>query len=308
LPKVGSIVKIAGKVTLYDLPRICPLVGRKTNPGYGNDGRRVVEVQGVRFGAGLPVVIAGPCAVESWNQTLELARIVKASGADMLRGGAFKPRTSPHDFQGLGVEGLKILRAAGDETGLPVVTEVIDVRLVETVARYADMLQIGARSMQNYPLLVEAGRLGKPVLLKRGMAASLCEWLGAAEYIAKEGNLEIVLCERGIKAYPAGEYSRFSLDLNVIPAVHEHTFLPVIVDPSHATGVASMVEMASRGAIEFGCDGLILEIANDCTDGQRPQCDADQAIDPQTLGRIAEFVRNREDPVPGSVRMTASVR
>ena len=307
-PKVGSIVKIAGKVSIDDLPRICPLVGRRTNPLYGTDRRHVVEVGGARFGAGLAVVIAGPCAVESLEQTLELARIVKESGADMLRGGAFKPRTSPHDFQGLGLEGLKILRAAGDETGLPVVTEVIDVRLVETVARHADMLQIGSRSMQNYPLLVEAGRSGKPVLLKRGTAASLCEWLGAAEYIAKEGNLEIVLCERGIKAYPSGEYSRFSLDLNVIPAVHEHTFLPVIVDPSHATGVSSMVELASRGAMEFGGDGLILEIANDCSNGPRPRCDADQAIDPPTLRRIVDFVRTREGLAPGRVNVAASAQ
>ena len=288
-------MKIAGKVTPDDLPRICPLVCRKTNPRYGSDYLRVVEVGNVRFGAGIPVVIAGPCAIESWEQTLELALIAKASGADMLRGGAFKPRTSPHDFQGLGLEGLKILRAAADKAGMPVVTEVIDVRLVETVAQYADMLQIGSRSMQNYPLLVEAGRVGKPVLLKRGMAASLCEWLGAAEYIAKEGNLEIVLCERGIKSGPSGEYSRFSLDLNVIPAVREYTFLPVIVDPSHATGVASMVEGASRGAIEFGCDGLIIEIATNRIDGPRPKCDADQAIDPAALRRIIRFINEREE-------------
>jgi len=296
-------MKIAGKITIDDLPRICPLLSRATNPRYGTENRRVVEVRGVRFGAGSPVVIAGPCSVESWEQTMELAQIVKGSGCDMLRGGSFKPRTSPHDFQGLGVEGLKILRAAGDKTGLPVVTEVIDVRLVDTVAQYADMLQIGSRSMHNYPLLVEVGRTRKPVLLKRGMAASLCEWLGAAEYVALGGNLEIVLCERGIKAYPSGEYSRFSLDLNVIPAVHAHTFLPVIVDPSHATGVATMVEFASRGAIEFGCDGLIVEIASDRVDAPRPVCDADQAIDPPTLRRIVRFISEREESAAGKVRV-----
>lgn len=300
-------MKIAGKVTLDDLPRICPLLSRKTNSRYGNEHCRAVEVRGVRFGGGLPVVIAGPCAVESWDQTLELARIAKASGADMLRGGAFKPRTSPHDFQGLGLEGLKILRAAGDETGLPVVTEVIDVRLVEMVAQYADMLQIGSRNMQNYPLLVEVGRTGKPVLLKRGMAASLCEWLGAAEYIANEGNLEIVLCERGIKAFPSGEYSRFSLDLNVIPALREQTFLPVIVDPSHATGVALMVELASRGAIEFGCDGLIIEILSGRIDAPRPMSDGDQAITPSTLRRIIGFAKNREESVAANVNVAAAV-
>jgi len=296
-------MKIAGRVTIDDLPRICPLVCRQTNPQYGSDRRRVVEVGRVQFGAGSPVVIAGPCTVESWEQTLELAQIAKASGADMLRGGAFKPRTSPYDFQGLGVEGLKILRAAGDQAGLPVITEVLDVRLVETVARYADMLQIGSRSMQSYPLLVEVGRMGRPVLLKRGMAASLCEWLGAAEYIAKEGNLDIVLCERGIKTHSSGEYSRFSLDLNVVPALHSLTVLPVIVDPSHATGVASIVESASRGAIEFGCDGLIIEIATDRLDARRPVCDADQAIDPPTLRRITRFVRDRDEAAPVEARV-----
>ena len=287
---------IAGQVTLEDLPRICPIISRRTNPQFDDGSLLEVEVGGVRFGSGLPVVIAGPCAVESERQMLELARSVQAAGADMLRGGAFKPRTSPHDFQGLGLEGLKILRASGDETGLPVVTEVMDVRLVEMVAQYADMLQIGSRNMQNYPLLVEAGRSGKPVLLKRGMAASLCEWLGAAEYIANEGNLKIVLCERGIKTHAGSEYSRYSLDLNVIPAAHAETYLPVIVDPSHATGVAASVERASRAAIEFGSDGLIIEVSNRGAGAgaHRPMCDADQAITPETLGRIVRFIQGRE--------------
>jgi len=296
-------MKIAGKFTTDDLPQVCPLLSRKTNPRYGSDHRRVVEVAGVRFGTGLPVVIAGPCAVEGWEQTIELARIAKASGADMLRGAAFVPQTSPHRFQGLGLEGLKILRAAGNETSLPVVTEVIDVRLVELVAQYADMLQIGSRNMHNYPLLVEVGRTQKPVLLKRGMSATLCEWLGAAEYIAKEGNLEIVLCERGIRAYPGGEYSRFALDLNVIPAARAETFLPVIVDPSHATGVAAMVEQASRGALGFGCDGLMIEITSNRVDALRPQCDADQAVDPATLRRIIRFANSREEQDAGKVHV-----
>jgi len=285
---------IAGRVTPEDLPRICPLVSRKTNPRYGESLTRVVEVGDVRFGAERPVVIAGPCAVESREQTLEVARAVKHSGADMLRGGAYKPRTSPHDFQGLGLEGLKILREASEETGLPVVTEVMDVRLLEQVARYADMIQVGSRNMQNYPLLVEVGRLGKPVLLKRGMAASLCEWLGAAEYIANEGNLEIVLCERGIKSHSSSEYSRYSLDLNVIPAVKAETFLPVIVDPSHATGVSAMVEPAARAAVEFGSHGLIIEVASDRLDAVRPKCDAAQAITPRALRRIIRFIDARQ--------------
>lgn len=288
-------MKIAGTVKLSDLPRICPLISRHTNPRFGADETRVVEVGRVRFGSGRPVVIAGPCAVESIEQTMGIARAVAAAGADMLRGGAYKPRTSPHDFQGLGLEGLKILREASRETGLPIVTEVMDPRLVEQVAEYADMLQIGSRNMQNYPLLVEAGRSHKPVLLKRGMAAGLCEWLGAAEYVANEGNFEIVLCERGIKAFTNGEYSRFSLDLNVIPAAKAETFLPVIADPSHATGVTSMVEGAARAAVEYGCHGLIIEVSAELIGGPQPKCDAAQAISPRTLKKIVQYVHARQE-------------
>ncbi len=287
-------MRIAGSTSLDDLPRICPRLCRQGNPRYGEGRTHVVEVGRVRFGSERPVVVAGPCAVESREQTLEVAKGVKAAGADMLRGGAFKPRTSPHDFQGLGVQGLEILNLAREVTSLPVVTEVMDVRLVDTVAEYADMLQIGSRNMQNYPLLKEVGLAGKPVLLKRGMAASLCEWLGAAEYIAEHGNYDIVLCERGIKAYPSGEYSRYVLDLNVIPAVKLHTFLPVIVDPSHATGVAAMVEPASRAALEFGSQGLIIEVAMNGLGSAKPLCDAAQAIDPKTLKRIVDFIDGRE--------------
>jgi 3-deoxy-7-phosphoheptulonate synthase len=284
-------MKIAGIVRLEDISRLCPLVSRKISGlASENSLARQVHVGRVSFGGPRPVVIAGPCSVESYEQTLELACAVKAAGADMLRGGAFKPRTSPHDFQGLGLEGLRILREVSRETGLPVVTEAMDARQIEQVAEHADMLQIGSRNMQNYTLLVEAGRSGKPVLLKRGMAANLCEWLGAAEYVAKEGNFNIVLCERGIKAYPAGEYSRYVLDLNVIPAVQEHTFLPIIVDPSHATGVSAMVEPASRAAVEFGCHGLLIEVASDRPGAAEPKCDAAQAIGPATLARIVEFV------------------
>jgi 3-deoxy-7-phosphoheptulonate synthase len=288
-------MKIAGQVDPEDIPKICTILSRSNSSGYSGDETRVVKVGRACFGGERPVVVAGPCAVESREQTFEVARAVKDSGADMLRGGAFKPRTSPHDFQGLGIEGLKILSEVGKETGLPVVTEVMDTRFVGQVAEYADMLQIGSRNMQNYPLLAEVGRSRKPVLLKRGMAASLCEWLGAAEYVAKEGNLDIVLCERGIKAYPSGEYSRYVLDLNVIPAVKAHTFLPVIVDPSHATGVASMVEPASRAAIEFGSHGLIIEVASDRPGAVRPRCDAAQAIGPATLRAIIEFIEARQE-------------
>jgi 3-deoxy-7-phosphoheptulonate synthase len=290
-------MNIAGQMSSSDLPKVCPLLSRRANSNNGGTETRAVHVGQVSFGGERPVVIAGPCAVESFEQTIEVARAVRACGADMLRGGAFKPRTSPHDFQGLGLDGLKILRQASLETGLPVVTEVMDTRLVEQVAEYADMLQIGSRNMQNYPLLLEAGRSGKPILLKRGMAASLLEWLGAAEYIAKGGNLEIVLCERGIKAYPSGEYARYLLDLAVIPAVRAETFLPVIVDPSHATGVSSMVEPASRAAIEFGCQGLIIEVASDRPVAAKPKCDAAQAIGPATLRSIVEFIDARQKDI-----------
>jgi 3-deoxy-7-phosphoheptulonate synthase len=177
---------------------------------------------------------------------------------------------------------------------------------VEQVAEYADMLQVGSRNMQNYPLLVEVGRSRKPVLLKRGMAASLCEWLGAAEYIAKEGNLEIVLCERGIKAYPSGEYSRYSLDLTVIPAVRAETYLPVIVDPSHATGLSTMVESAARAAIEFGSHGLIIEVASDRLDAVKPQCDAAQAISPRALRRIIHFIETRQEHLAEKVHAASA--
>jgi 3-deoxy-7-phosphoheptulonate synthase len=291
---------IEGIGTRDDLDRVYPLVSRQNHRSFRTGGTRLVDVGDVCFGGPRPVVIAGPCAVERRTQTLEIVRAAKACGAEMLRGGAYKPRTSPYDFQGLGEEGLKILKEASEETGLPVVSEVLDVRQVELVSRYADMLQVGSRSMQNFPLLVEVGRLGRPVLLKRGMAALLSEWLGAAEYIAKEGNLDIVLCERGIRSFSVGEYSRFSLDLSVVRAAQEATFLPVIVDPSHATGVADMVPWASRAAIEFGAHGLIIEIVAERTDLSTIKCDPLQAIRPPALREIVRFVRARQGENAGS--------
>ena len=255
---------------------------------------KVVSVAGVAFGGRRPVVIAGPCTVESLEQTLEIALEVKGCGAEMLRGGAFKPRTSPYDFQGLGEEGLKILAEVRAQTGLPIVTEVLDVRLVELVGRYADMMQVGSRNMQCFPLLTELGKFGKPVLLKRGMAATLQEWLCAAEYIAKEGNTQIVLCERGIRSFSAGEYSRFCLDLNVVKAVREATYLPVIVDPSHATGRSDMVPWAAQAAIGFGADGLIIEVMGARTPRSQLRCDADQAIRPATLQKLMRKIHKIE--------------
>lgn len=247
---------------------------------------RIVRVAGVEFGHGRPVIIAGPCAVESREQALQIAREVRGAGADMLRGGAFKPRTSPYDFQGLGEEGLKILAEAREETGLPIVTEVLDVRDLELVSRYADMLQIGSRNMHHFPLLREAGRQNLPILLKRGMAASLKEWLCAAEYIAEGGNEQIVLCERGIRTFGNGEYDRNTLDLNVVLAVRRRVDLPVIVDPSHGTGFRDMVPGAALAGVAVGADGLIIEVIGRGTRRSDVLCDAEQGIGSETLAGI----------------------
>lgn len=251
----------------------------------------IVHVGDVEIGGERPVIMAGPCAVESREQTLEIAKAVQAAGADMLRGGAYKPRTSPYSFQGLGEKGLEILAEARAETGLPIVTEVIDPRLVEQVGRYADMLQIGSRSMQNFPLLVEVGQYGKPVLLKRGMAATLEEWLCAAEYIAHQGNLNIVLCERGVRTALSGNYDRFTLDLDVIRPTREATFLPVIVDPSHSTGSSRMVPSAARAACAYGAQGLIIEVIGEHTDRTTIQCDGKQGIRPAVLEELIRDIR-----------------
>jgi len=220
-------------------------------------GRTVISAGNVRFGEDF-VVIAGPCSVESEEQTIKTAQEVKAAGANMLRGGAFKPRTSPYDFQGLGLKGLKILEKARRETGLPVVTEVLDPRDVSWVCEYADVLQIGTRNMQNFSLLKEAGKAGKPVLLKRGMSSNLMEWLNCAEYILAEGNPNVILCERGIRTFET--YTRNTLDLSIVPSVREISRLPIIVDPSHGTGRLSLVEPMSLAAVAAGADGVMIEV------------------------------------------------
>jgi 3-deoxy-7-phosphoheptulonate synthase len=219
--------------------------------------RSVVEVGGHAIGRDF-VIIAGPCAVESAEQTLEAARRVKEAGAHMLRGGAYKPRTSPRAFQGLGERGLEILREAREETGLPVVTEVMDARDIEKVSACADLLQVGSRNMQNYTLLKELGRAERPVLLKRGMSATLEEWLGAAAYIVEGGNDRVILCERGIRTFETG--TRNTLDLSVVPAAKKLSPLPVIVDPSHGTGRADLVHPMSLAAVAAGADGLLVEV------------------------------------------------
>ena len=218
----------------------------------------VVDIRGIKIGDGTPVVMAGPCAVESREQLLETAQLVKEGGAQFIRGGAYKPRTSPYAFQGLEEEGLKYLAEAREKTGLAVVTEVTVVEAVDTVAAYADLLQVGARNMQNFGLLKAVGRAGKPVMLKRGLAATIDEWLNAAEYIMNEGNPNVILCERGIRTYET--YTRNTFDISAISAIKHLSHLPIIADPSHGTGKWRMIKPVSLASIAAGADGLIIEV------------------------------------------------
>ena len=218
----------------------------------------VVDIRGIKIGDGTPVVMAGPCAVESREQLLETAQLVKEGGAQFIRGGAYKPRTSPYAFQGIEEEGLKYLAEAREKTGLAVVTEVTVVEAVDTVAAYADLLQVGARNMQNFGLLKAVGRAGKPVMLKRGLAATIDEWLNAAEYIMNEGNPNVILCERGIRTYET--YTRNTFDISAIPAIKHLSHLPIIADPSHGTGKWRMIKPVSLASIAAGADGLIIEV------------------------------------------------
>jgi len=230
------------------------LAGREVKPEPS-----VVQIgEGISVGGERLVVMAGPCSVESEEQILETARAVKASGATILRGGAFKPRTSPYSFQGMEEEGLKLLALARQETGLPVVTEVVNPRDVELVARYADIMQVGARNIQNFALLKMLGQLDKPILLKRGMATTIQEFLMSAEYILAEGNRRVILCERGIRTFETA--TRNTLDISAVPVLKEQTHLPVIIDPSHATGHASLVPSMCYASVAAGCDGLIVEV------------------------------------------------
>jgi 3-deoxy-7-phosphoheptulonate synthase len=246
--------------------------------------RTIINVSNVAFGRDF-VVIAGPCSIESEFQIIETARAVKSAGADMLRGGAFKPRTSPYAFQGLGLRGLKLLARAGKETGLPVVTEVIDPRDVSWVAEFADILQIGTRNMQNFSLLKEVGQSSRPVLLKRGMHSTLEEWLNCAEYILSEGNPNVILCERGIRTFE--KYTRNTLDLSAVPAIKELTHLPIIVDPTHSTGRVNLIGPMSMAAVAAGADGIIVEVHHK---PEEALCDADQALTPaiftDIMGRL----------------------
>jgi len=246
----------------------------------------VVEIGGVAIGGPRLALIAGPCAVESREQTLAVAHALKEAGAHILRGGAFKPRTSPYSFQGLGERGLEILAEAREQTGLPVVTEAVDVEGVDLVERYADAIQIGARNMQNFSLLRRAGRSRKPVLLKRGMSATLEEFLMSAEYVLSEGNYKVVLCERGVRTF--SDFSRNTLDLSVVPAVKGISHLPIVVDPSHGTGRRDKVTPLSRAAAAVGADGLMVEVHHD---PDRALSDGPQSITPAAFAELVAELR-----------------
>ncbi len=268
-----------GVLELIHVSKPYKLASRDFHPG-----DTVVEVADkVRFGwSEKPVVIAGPCAVESREQTLAAARAVKEAGAHMLRGGVFKPRTGPHTFQGMGYGGLDILAEARDETGLPFVTEVMRIDQLERVAQWADMLQIGARNMQNFDLLKEIGQIHKPVMLKRGMSATLEELLAAAEYIIAEGNRQVVLCERGIRTFE--KTLRNTLDLGVVPYLRQITHLPVIVDPSHATGKREIIAPMAKAALVVGAAGIMVEVHPDPASAL---CDGPQALTPETFAKLS---------------------
>src|SRR6059058_4360651 len=287
----GGVTEVVRISTPYKL------VSRENHPA-----RSTVSVRGVPIGPDTFTLIAGPCAVETPEQTLAAARMAKAAGAALLRGGAYKPRTSPYAFQGLGEKGLRILAEVRDEVGLPIVTEVVDPHDVDVVAGHADMLQIGTRNAQNFGLLQAVGSIGKPVMLKRGMNATIEEWLMAAEYVAQRGNLDIVLCERGIRTFETA--TRNTLDISAVPVVHTLSHLPVIVDPSHSGGRRDLVLPLSRAAIGAGADGIIVDVH---PDPGTALCDGPQALVDTDLAELSAAVRDLA-PLLGRTPATAPLR
>ncbi len=259
---------------------------RKFHP---NDS--VIDVSGVKIGGGNFAMIAGPCSVESEEQIVEVAKSVKDAGANILRGGAYKPRTSPYAFQGLKEEGLRLLEKAKAATGMPIITEIMNIRTLENFEN-VDIIQVGARNMQNFDMLQELGKTNKPILLKRGLANTLQELLMSAEYIMSEGNENIILCERGIRTYE--HYTRNTLDLSAVPVLHELTHLPVVVDPSHATGKASLVPSMALAAAACGADGLMIEVHNNPTCAL---CDGAQSLTPQQFANLSRDVQKVREVV-----------
>jgi len=301
-----TILGLVGDTSQLDIDLIAALdivedVKRVQEP-YKNANRKfhpadtVVKVRSTQIGGGNLTLMAGPCSVESEEQVVAIAKAVKASGATMLRGGAFKPRTSPYSFQGLGAEGIEYLKSARAETGLPIVTELMDLSqlpLFEDV----DVIQIGARNMQNFDLLKAVGRQEKPVMIKRGMSATYEEWLMSAEYVMAGGNQNVILCERGIRTFES--YTRNTLDLAAIPVLRKLTHLPIIIDPSHATGKSWLVDPLATGAVATGCDGLLIEVHNDPA---HALCDGPQSLKPEAFDKLAhkltalhEFMKAQQD-------------
>ena len=291
----STIIGLVGDTSKVDIDLVRSLdivesVTRVQEP-YKNANRKfhpedtIVDVAGHKFGGGHFQFIAGPCSVESEKQIIEVAEAVKKAGATLLRGGAFKPRTSPYSFQGLGLDGLKLLKKAKEETGMPIVTELMSERYLDEFEG-VDVIQIGARNMQNFDLLKAVGRLKVPILLKRGISATIEEWLMSAEYIMSEGNENVILCERGIRTFEP--YTRNTLDLSAIPILKERTHLPVIVDPSHASGVARLVKPLSLASVGAGVDGLIIEVHND---PPHALCDGAQSLRPEQFEEVVKSVR-----------------
>lgn len=276
-----QIERMPGVESIMQIMRPYKLVSREVNPD-----DTVVQVGTAQIGGGDLCIIAGPCAVESRDQLLQTAMAVKRAGASMIRGGAFKPRTSPYSFQGLEKAGLEILKEAKVLTGLPVVTEVMNPQDVALVCEYVDVLQIGARNMQNFSLLREVGRANKPVILKRGLAATIDEWLMAAEYVMCEGNYKVILCERGIRTYET--YTRNTVDISAIPVIKQLSHLPILVDPSHGTGRWSLVKPVAKAAIAAGADGVMVEVH---INPQEALSDGPQSLTPTTFAELAWEVR-----------------
>jgi len=287
---VGEVTQL-GRANLRSMPGVREVM-RVSTPyklvsRENHAERSTVRVGGVPIGPGTVTLIAGPCAVETPEQTLGAARMAQAAGATLLRGGAYKPRTSPYAFQGLGEDGLRILAEVREETGLPIVTEVVDAREVDLVASYADMLQVGTRNAQNFALLQAVGAAGRPVMLKRGMNATIEEWLMAAEYIARRGNLDVVLCERGIRTFETA--TRNTLDVSAVPVAQRLSHLPVIVDPSHSGGRRDLVLPLTRAAIAAGADGIIIDVH---PHPEQALCDGPQALVDPDLAELAQVMRD----------------
>ena len=268
--------------------QVCDLpIPKKIRLAVKNDEiqRTIIKVNGTNIGGEHVAVMAGPCSVESEEQMLQAAHAVKDAGAQILRGGAFKPRTLPYSFQGLGEKGLELLALARKETGLPIITEVMSTEDVDLVEGYADILQIGARNMQNFSLLKKVGRASKPVMLKRGMSATFNEWLGCAEYILSEGNPDVILCERGIRTFE--QITRNTLDISAAPIIHQISHLPIIIDPSHGTGVRSLVEPMAKAAIAAGADGVMIEVH---PNPEEALCDGAQSLSPEEFKNVMKGI------------------